>query len=70
MLQTILSLRDFLKDPQEDLKMLPLQIETCLLFKKWEKDEEGILKLHLYVFDSGTNLIGVINEPHYIPNKK
>lgn len=70
MLQTIQTLRDYLKNPDEQLKMLPLQIETCLLFKEYEKDENGMSKLVLRIFDSGTNYIGTIERPHYIPNKK
>jgi hypothetical protein len=69
MLQTILTFRDFVKDPQEQFKMLPLQLEQCLLFKEWKKGEDGIMHTVLHVFDHSTYYIGTIEDPHWIPEK-
>lgn len=71
MLQEIKSFRDFIKDdPKKQFAYLPLQIETCLLYKALEQDEKGIWGTVLHIFDSNTNFIGTIKEPHFIPNKK
>lgn len=69
MLQEIKTLRDFLKNPDEQLKFLPLQIESCLLFKDYVKGEDGVSRLVLHVFDSTTAYIGTIENPHYIPKR-
>ncbi len=70
MLQEIKTFRDFIKDdPKEQFAWLPLQIENCLLYKTLEKDEKGISKMVLHVFDHSTNYIGTIEEIHYMPQK-
>lgn len=70
MLQTILTFRDFIEtDHQTQFAFLPLQIENCMLMKAIEKDENGISKTVLRVFDSKTHYLGTIKEPHYIPNR-
>ena len=70
MLQEIQTLRDFIGDAKEDFKFMPLQVQSCLLFEKYEKDENGVSKKVVYVFDSGTCFIGKIENPHYIPERK
>lgn len=70
MLQTIQTFRDFIEDDHEkQFAFMPLQLETCMLLKSFEEDENGVYGDVLYVFDSGTHLIGVIKNPHYIPQR-
>lgn len=71
MLQTIKTFRDFIQDDHEkQFSMFPLQLETCMLLKSFEADEKGRYRTVLHVFDSSTNLIGTIENPHYIPLRK
>ena len=72
MLQEIKSFRDFIQDDhKKQFAFLPLQIESCLLLKSFERNEEtGVSRIVLHVFDSHTSYIGTIEEPHFIPDKK
>lgn len=76
MLQEIKTFRDFLtNDPKKQFAFLPLQIENCMLLKAIEVGEEGtpeagVSRIVLHIFDSKTNYVGTIENPHSIPDKK
>lgn len=71
MLQAIKTFRDFLTtEPSKQFAMLPLQIETCMLLKAVETDDTGLSKIVLHIFDSQTNYIGTVENPHTIPNRR
>lgn len=70
MLQEIKTFRDFIEDDHsKQFAFMPLRLESCMLLKGLYKDEKGISKVVLHVFDSHTNFIGTIENPHSIPNR-
>lgn len=70
MFQEIKTFRDFIEDDHsKQFALMPLQMETCMLLKAVEKDDTGLSRIVLRIFDSETHYIGTIERPHFIPNK-
>lgn len=71
MLQEIKTFRNFIKDDhKKQFAFMPMQVESCILLKAYEEDEKGVHRVVLHIFDSKTNYLGTIENPHYIPDKK
>jgi len=69
MIQTKLSLRDFLDE--EQLRWLPsnLMVVNCILLIQNKEDEKKIMRQVVQVFDERGDWLGEIKEPQFIPQK-
>ena len=67
MIQTKLSLRDFLDE--EQLRWLPsnLRVVNCILLVQNKEDEKKIMRQVVQVFDNQGTWIGEIKEPRFLP---
>ena len=67
MIQTKLSLRDFLDE--EQLKWLSgnLRVKNCILLVQNKEDKKKIMRQVVQVFDEKGNFVGSIENPQFIP---
>jgi hypothetical protein len=70
MLQTLLSLRDFIDDDhKKQFAHLPYQLENCMFLSEFKECKDKVYRKVLHIFDSKLIYVGTIEEPHWIPSR-
>jgi len=68
MLQTLLTIRDFLDEEQMKWLLGNLKVKNCILLVRNKKNVEGrIFTQELLIFDEEGIWLGTIEKPQYIP---